>query len=254
MQANLLSRPTEHETSPARAGVPRARMGLTARQDLALTAMLLLQGALLFVVTPLAGLGLGVVRLLITLLVLAIALLVVLVARGRTAAFVAWCRAGSIALGAVLVVAAPIWSSVLAIHFVNIVGLVLCSYVIARALFAPGPITLHRIIGAVVLYLMIALAFAMSYRLICDIIPNGLQGTAAGGELELFSSIVYFSLVTLTSTGYGDILPIHPVVRSLANLESIIGQIFPVTLIAALVAQHLEWRHHRGRPLDREPN
>ena len=127
----------------------------------------------------------------------------------------------------------------------NVIGIGLCGYVIARALFAPGPITLHRVIGAVVLYLTIGVAFAMMFRLVCDIIPGALQGIAPGDdEIELFSSMVYFSLVTLTSTGYGDILPIHPIARSLANLEAIIGQMYPATLVAALVTQHLEWRRH----------
>jgi hypothetical protein len=45
--------------------------------------------------------------------------------------------------------------------------------------------------------------------------------------------------VTLTSTGYGDILPINPFARSLVNLESVIGQLFPATLLARLVAQSL---------------
>ena len=125
-------------------------------------------------------------------------------------------------------------------------GMLICSYVIGRALFAPGPITLHRVIGAVVLYLNLALAFAILYRLLCDILPGAVQGIEVGaGETQTFGELVYFSLVTLTSVGYGDILPIHPVARSLANLESVIGQIFPVTLIASLVTQHLEWRHHR---------
>ena len=126
--------------------------------------------------------------------------------------------------------------------------MLICSYVIGHALFAPGPITLHRVIGAVVLYLTIWHWLLPSlYRLLCDIFPGALQGieVAGTGEMQTFSSLVYFSLVTLTSTGYGDILPIHPVARSLANLESVIGQMYPVTLVAALVTQHLEWRRHR---------
>jgi len=56
---------------------------------------------------------------------------------------------------------------------------------------------------------------------------------------------VYFSFVTLTSVGYGDIIPLHPVARSLANVEAIIGQLYPATLLARLVTLELESR--RGR-------
>ena len=50
--------------------------------------------------------------------------------------------------------------------------------------------------------------------------------------------LVYFSLTPLTSTGYGDILPVHPAARSLANLEAVIGQLYLAILLARLVSQH----------------
>ena len=229
-----------------REGVAPESLGLTAGQDIALTAMLVLQGILLFIGTPLAALGVGSSRLIISLLLLVFALLVILIARGRTAALVAWSGAGCVAIGAVLVIAAPSsrsFSSTVAVHSASALGMAVCSYVIARALFAPGPITLHRVIGAVVLYLTVGLVFATTYRVVLDIVPDALRGIEAGvDEIQTFSAGVYFSLVTLSSTGYGDIIPIHPIARSLANLESIIGQMYPATLVAALVTQHLEWR------------
>jgi hypothetical protein len=48
--------------------------------------------------------------------------------------------------------------------------------------------------------------------------------------------------VTLTSTGYGDIVPLHPLARSRCNLEAIIGQLFPATLLARLITLELEGR------------
>ena len=61
------------------------------------------------------------------------------------------------------------------------------------------------------------------------------EGAAVAGML-------YFSFTTLTATGYGEILPTHPVARSLANLESIIGQLYFAILLARLVTLHLEAR------------
>ncbi len=61
----------------------------------------------------------------------------------------------------------------------------------------------------------------------------------------LASSVIYFSFVTLTSVGYGDIVPVHPVARALANLEGIIGQLFPATLLARMVTLELEDRRER---------
>jgi hypothetical protein len=59
------------------------------------------------------------------------------------------------------------------------------------------------------------------------------------------SAILYFSFVTLTSTGFGDITPLHPIVRMFANVEAIIGQLYPATLLARLIT--LELRGHRRR-------
>ena len=53
---------------------------------------------------------------------------------------------------------------------------------------------------------------------------------------------VSFSLNTITSTGYGDVIPLNPLARSLTNVESVIGQLFPATLIARLVGLHLSHR------------
>lgn len=55
----------------------------------------------------------------------------------------------------------------------------------------------------------------------------------------LASETIYFSFVTLTSIGYGDILPVHPIARSLSNVETIIGQLYPATLLARLVSLQL---------------
>ena len=54
--------------------------------------------------------------------------------------------------------------------------------------------------------------------------------------------MIYFSFVTLTTVGYGDIVPIHPVARSLCNLELIIGQLYPATLLARMVSLEIEAR------------
>jgi hypothetical protein len=47
------------------------------------------------------------------------------------------------------------------------------------------------------------------------------------------------SFVTLTSTGYGDIIPVHPLARSLCNIESIVGQLYPAMILARLVTLEL---------------
>jgi len=58
-------------------------------------------------------------------------------------------------------------------------------------------------------------------------------------DQSLASALFYMSFVTLTSTGYGDIIPVHPLARSICNIESVIGQLYPATLLARLVTLEL---------------
>jgi hypothetical protein len=115
--------------------------------------------------------------------------------------------------------------------------------VVAGAVFKRGRVTYHRIIGAALLYLLVALVFTTLFAFVGLTIPGAFKGISFEEEPGLVNSIFYLSFVTLTSTGYGDIVPLHPLARSLCNLESVIGQFFPATLLARLVT--LEVRGQR---------
>ena len=111
------------------------------------------------------------------------------------------------------------------------------AWAVANVAFGDGKVSAHRIMGAVILYLSIALVFANAYR-VCALL---LHGAFSGLDMEqghFAGNTLYFSLSTLTTTGFGDIAPLHPLVRSIANLESVIGQLFPATLLARLVTLH----------------
>jgi Ion channel len=122
-----------------------------------------------------------------------------------------------------------------------IMGTVLIS-VVARAVFSSGRVTHHRIIGAILIYLSIALTFVALYSMVGLLVPKAFSGITFEDNSALASNVIYFSFVTLTSTGYGDIFPVHPVARSLCNLETIIGQLYPATLLARLVSLEIEGR------------
>lgn len=118
------------------------------------------------------------------------------------------------------------------------------SLVIAGVVFGSGRVTFHRVQGAVVLYLNFGLMFFIIYRLIDDLLPNAFSGLPpTGKEFGSGAALLYFSFSTLTTLGYGDILPVHPLARNIANLEAIIGQLYPATLLARLVS--LEIAHRR---------
>jgi hypothetical protein len=111
------------------------------------------------------------------------------------------------------------------------------AWAVANVAFGAGKVSAHRIMGAVILYLSIALVFANAYR-VCALLLHGAFSGLNMGQGHFVGNTLYFSLSTLTTTGFGDIAPLHPLVRSMANLESVIGQLFPATLLARLVTLH----------------
>jgi Ion channel len=115
-------------------------------------------------------------------------------------------------------------------------------YVVARAVFAAGRVSYHRIVGAILVYLSVAVTFSALFTIMGLLVPKAFSGMVFADNPALASNVIYFSFVTLTSTGYGDIFPVHPGARSLCNLETIIGQLYPATLLARLVSLEIEGR------------
>ena len=82
--------------------------------------------------------------------------------------------------------------------------------IVAGAVFRRGRVTYHRIVGAVLLYLLIAVGFAALFAFVGLSIPDAFKGVAFEDDAALASELFYLSFVTLTTTGYGDIVPVHP--------------------------------------------
>jgi hypothetical protein len=110
-----------------------------------------------------------------------------------------------------------------------------------------GPVTVHRICGAVAAYLLCGLLFAEMFALIDHLRPGSF--TASEGVYHPagdWSGYLYLSMITLATLGYGDVTPLHPAARSLASLEAFIGQLYPAILIARLVSLEIEGRRARS--------
>ena len=116
------------------------------------------------------------------------------------------------------------------------------STVVARAVFAGGKVTYHRIIGGVLLYLTLGLTFVALFGFVVLSVPNAFNNLGPLKGNFAIANLIYFSFVTLTTIGYGDIVPLHPYARGLANIEAIIGQLYPATLLARLVTLELARR------------
>jgi Ion channel len=120
-----------------------------------------------------------------------------------------------------------------------LLGLAL-SWVVARAVFAPGRITYHRIMGAILLYLTIGVTFVALYTFVGLLIPGSFSGMSLKDSPTFASTMIYFSFGTLTTAGSADISPLHPIARSLTNVEAMIGQLYPATLLARIVTLEIE--------------
>jgi hypothetical protein len=213
--------------------------------DYALTALLLLESLILFVAAPLAGMGMRMPLTLSVLVVVPLVLTIVIISSSTGARILAVLALALAIGGAAYRIDHPSPVTVWLGHMAVITGVVAISLVIGKAVFAPGRITHHRIEGGIILYLNIALSFTSLFRMIAELDPAAFADVPEHqSELAAISSMLYFSFTTLTATGFGEILPINPLARSMANLESVLGQLYLAILLARLVTMHVESRRY----------
>jgi len=129
-------------------------------------------------------------------------------------------------------------ASILVLLFFLINSLVLA---IKHILFGPR-IDTNKIVGSVTIYLLIGIIWALLYGLVEAVIAGSFSGNLLNVGGSQFWDLIYFSFVTLTTLGYGDILPVNTYSRTLAYMEAIAGQFYIAILVASLVGAHLSER------------
>ena len=128
------------------------------------------------------------------------------------------------------------------LHLLDAVfGIIFMAYIIILILahiFKQKDVSIETIYGAIVVFILIGLMWAFLYHLTEIIHPQSFT-FAAEHITDLKKSLFYFSFVTLTTLGYGDITPVSSPAKSLAMLEAIVGQMYIAVLIARLVGTHI---------------
>jgi hypothetical protein len=119
---------------------------------------------------------------------------------------------------------------------VSLTSLGLFALLVLVRTLSPGPINRHRIEGAVAAYLLIGVACGLGYELMELVGPGSFDLGAGLGRGALRSTFGYFSLVTLTTVGYGDVTPVSAAARALATFEGAVGQLYPAILIGWMIA------------------
>jgi hypothetical protein len=136
------------------------------------------------------------------------------------------------------------------VHVVRYVLLVaFLSYVIwvmLRAIFGSRQVTFDTLCASLCIYLLLGLVWALAYSAVDLLDPAAFTCTAEAarhpGWLRLGrgeTAVLYFSFSTLTTLGYGDIVPTSPINRMLASTEAITGQLYLTVLVARLVGVHI---------------
>jgi drug/metabolite transporter (DMT)-like permease len=118
-------------------------------------------------------------------------------------------------------------------------------YALSRSVFQSGRIDTNQILGAVCIYFLLALIWALVYSMIEVWRPHSFNipdYVALGVRQQMVCDMIYFSNVTLTTLGYGDILPLSNLARTLANLEAMAGQLYVAIVIARMVGVQVTQR------------
>lgn len=130
-----------------------------------------------------------------------------------------------------------IWSdSALVLFFV------LASILIFRYVLQTRRVTANTIWAALCVYLFIGLLWSIAYVILMYMNPETFLAPEAfltAGQRLGFSEFIYYSFVTLTTLGYGDITPVSESARALSSLEAVIGQMYMTVLVARLVGMHI---------------
>jgi len=151
-----------------------------------------------------------------------------------------WLHTGiGIAVSVVVVVSIGITLELLHLYYLHLI-LLFCFYLWAiwlagRQVLLAGVTDTNRIVGAICIYLLTGLLWALMYLLIAQAIPGAFNGIEQLVWYENFADIAYYSYVTLTTLGYGDISPVAPIARFLVYMEAIVGVFYMAILVASLI-------------------
>jgi hypothetical protein len=128
----------------------------------------------------------------------------------------------------------------LASEVATVLWIVLVIVIVLGELFRRHDVTANTIMGSIVAYLLLAIAFASLYEILERSQPGSFNGIPEGATFhQLSDALIYFSLVSLTTMGYGDIVPVSNLARPLAALEGVIGTLYLAVMIARLVGLHV---------------
>jgi len=129
-----------------------------------------------------------------------------------------------------------------------------------RASFESRQVTFNIVCVSLCIYLLLGLVWALTYSVDDALDPTAFTCTVGGAQHPGWMRVgrgettsLYFSFATLTTLGYGDIVPTSPISRMLASMEAITGQLYLAVLVARLVGMHIVYSMDHEQVRSGEP-
>ena len=151
-----------------------------------------------------------------------------------------WFHSGlGIAISVIMVVIIGLALELLELYYLHLI-LLFCFYLWAiwlagKQVLFTGAVDANRIVGAICIYLLMGLIWALMYLFIAQAIPGAFNGVEQMVWYDNFADVAYYSYVTLTTLGYGDISPVAPIARFLVYMEAVVGVFYMAILVASLI-------------------
>ena len=149
-----------------------------------------------------------------------------------------------------LTIFAKLFDHTITVYFILLTLLIffirLFSIAFKQVLFV-GKIDANKIIGSLTLYILLGLIWAVIYLLILAMDHQAFTGIEAANWKQIFSHVAYYSFVTLTTLGYGDILPTNHIAEFFVYMESIIGVFYMAIIVSSLISLHISENIDKNR-------
>jgi hypothetical protein len=152
-----------------------------------------------------------------------------------------WKLGASLIFATIMISDSIIESNFLATYqlFITLIFLLFSLHLCWKQVMFSGFVDGNKVIGAICIYILIGLIWAFFYLMVEHYFPGSFKGLDPGIWQHNLEELIYYSMVTLTTLGYGDITPTLPLARFLAYAEAVTGVFYTTILVASLIGMRL---------------
>lgn len=116
----------------------------------------------------------------------------------------------------------------------------MAAWLVASRVLLTGRVDTNKIVGSIALYLLIGLIFSILYTMLLEVSPGAIRGIPEVPWFDAMPLATYFSFVTLTTLGYGDMTPVTPTAQMVVVIEAVTGMFYLAIIVATLIGARRE--------------